>query len=153
MARFWKRRRKKAKRPRPWPVTAAGLLLLAQGFGFAFLTIYVYPTDLVWQLQHAERFFEQLRIVLPTIVFGMLAFVGILVSVDFLRLLTNSWLIAVSVEGISLLVALIYYFNSKPLFLYPVMVYGIFMVMYLNYNDVQDAFKPMKPTEDEGGAE
>jgi len=62
-----------------------------------------------------------------------------------LRVQPAAWVIAMSVQGIQLLVALILYFTHKPGYVYPIMAYGVLMVLYLRYSPVADAFMEQRP--------
>jgi hypothetical protein len=59
----------------------------------------------------------------------------------FFRLWPNAWTQAMFVQGASLALALIFYFIGKPPHIYIIMVCAIFMVLYLNYANVQDVFE------------
>jgi hypothetical protein len=59
----------------------------------------------------------------------------------FFRLWPNAWNQAMFVQGASLLLTLIYYFLGKPPHIFIIMVYAIFMVLYLNYANVQEIFE------------
>jgi len=45
-------------------------------------------------------------------------------------------------QGLNLALALLLYFGGRPAFVYPMMLYGVFMVLYLHQADVQAAFRP-----------
>ena len=45
------------------------------------------------------------------------------------------------VQGASLLLTLIFYFIGKPPHIFIIMIYAIFMVLYLNYANVQEVFE------------
>ena len=61
-------------------------------------------------------------------------------AVGFFRLWPIAWTAAIFVQVCSLLTALVLYFLSKPMHIMFMMVSGIFMVLYLNYADVQAFF-------------
>lgn len=136
-------------RRRTWPVTAVGLLLLLQAAGlFGLGAIYfatVYLLDL-WAPMSAlsieELFSGVVNNVLMSIIFIPLSLLAILVAIGFLRLWHNAWTNAMLLQGLTLLIALILYFTGKPFYVYILMLYSIFMVLYLNYYEVQVAFRP-----------
>lgn len=133
---------------RPWPVTAVGLLLLLQAvvlFGIgAFYFAAVYLLDL-WAplaaLSAEELFLGVLDKTLLSIIFIPLSLLAILVAISFLRLWRNAWTNAMLLQGLTLLIALILYFTGKPFYVYILMLYSIFIVLYLNYHEVQVAFR------------
>ena len=61
-------------------------------------------------------------------------------AVGFFRLWPVAWTAGVFVQGGALLTSLILYFLNKPKHIVIMMVTGIFMVLYLNYADVQAIF-------------
>lgn len=61
----------------------------------------------------------------------------------FFRLWPNAWNQAMFVEGASLLLALTLYFMGKSPHIFIIMIYAIFMVLYLNYANVEGVFEKM----------
>jgi hypothetical protein len=63
----------------------------------------------------------------------------------------SGWLVALLLEGVVLYVCLSLYFGNQfiPL-IYPIMLYGIFMVLFLNSGAVRKAFLPRLLRKDEG---
>ena len=39
------------------------------------------------------------------------------------------------------MIALVRYFSGKPIYVYVMMLYGILMVLYLNYHEVREVFQ------------
>ena len=142
-------------RKRPWPVTAVGLLLLLQAVGlFVCGAVYfatVYLLDL-WAplsaLSAEELILGVVNKVVMSIVFIPLSLLAILAAIGFLRLWRNAWTNAMLLQGLTLLVALFLYFSGKPWYVYLQMLYGIFMVLYLNYRDVRMTFRRKPVVED-----
>jgi hypothetical protein len=142
-------------RRRSWSVTAVGLLLLLQSVGlFVLGAIYfsiVYLLDL-WAplsaLSAEELFLGVVNRVVMSIIFTPLSLLAILAAVGFLRLWRNAWTNAMLLQGLTLLIALILYFTGKPFYVYMLMLYGIFMVLYLNHYDVKMAFRSEPVIED-----
>lgn len=145
-------------RKRPWPVTAVGLLLLLQAvvlFGIgAFYFAAVYLLDL-WAplsaLSIEELFLGVLDKTLMSTIFIPLSLLAVLAAISFLRLQRNAWTNAMLLQGLTLLIALLLYFSGKPWYVYILMLYSIFMVLYLNYHDVQMTFrsKPLVENQEE----
>jgi hypothetical protein len=130
---------------RRWPIRALGLLLLAQAAGlFALGTIYLFrlapPSELT-----RETLLSNLPTSLMSGAFNLMGLLGLITSLSFLRLERFAWLYAMVIQGLSLLMALTLYLRGKPFYIYLIMLYGIFMVIYLNYPEVQSAFKPKPP--------
>jgi hypothetical protein len=63
-----------------------------------------------------------------------------------------AWLMAMLVQGLSLLTALVLYFNQKPGYVYVIMLYSIFMVIYLNYFEFYAASSLISGLEEEDEA-
>jgi hypothetical protein len=141
--KFLKTRRARAPRPsRPWPVTAIGWLLMLEAAGFlAIAALYVsaWATRLAFMPQ---QWIEQRLIGLTGMLFCLLAILSLTSAYGFFRLARAAWMSAVLAQGFSLSLALVQYFGSRPAFVYPMMLFGIFMVLYLHQADVQAAFQP-----------
>lgn len=80
--------------------------------------------------------------------------IGILLglsAIAFFFRFRSGWLIALLLEGVVLYVCLSLYFGNQfiPL-IYPIMLYGIFMVLFLNSGAVRKAFLPRLLRKDEG---
>jgi len=133
---------KKQRPRRPWPVTAVAWLLLLEAAGFlAIAALYVRT----WAVRLAfmpEQWAEQRFIGLYGVLFCLLAVLAVTSAYGFFRLARGAWTSAVLVQGLSLALALVQYFGGRPVFVYPVMLYGIFMVLYLHQADVHAAFQP-----------
>ena len=133
---------------RPWPVTALGLLLLLQSAAlFALGTISLLATSLKLGIT-LETVSEELPHAARGSLFIALALLALLVAINFLRLRPGAWLSAMLVQGLTLLLALSLYLRDHPggrlHYLYLIMLYGLFMVVYLNYGDVLAAFRPKR---------
>lgn len=125
--RVWQERR-------PWPVKALTWLLFIQGI--ALILIGLFNVDLpagFQQIVAETSFFASL---LPL---GVLALVA---AISFLSPRPGAWMVGMLVQGLNLLVALLFYFRYRPdnFFLYAMMVYAIVMVIYLNYAHVPAIF-------------
>lgn len=136
------RRRRGAGDGRPWPVKALTLLLVAQGLGLILIGLL--------SIDHTAGLLEilddySLYATLPPL--GVLALVA---AAGFLGLRTGAWVMAMLVQCLTLLVALIFYFRYRPqnLLIYGMMVYALIMVLYLNYAEVPAIFRA-QPGEEE----
>lgn len=72
-------------------------------------------------------------------------------SIFFFFRFRGGWLMALLLEGIVLYISLSLYFGNQliPL-VYPIMLYGIFMVLFLNSGAVRKAFLPRFVRKDKG---
>ena len=126
-------------RKRPWPVTALALFLLLQAAGLLGLAAYhVIFADPVSGELTAD--FKNLQAILYLLLFWLALFS----AVGFFRLWLNSWLMAMFLQGLCLITALILYFQSGPDYVYGIMIYAVFMVVYLNHYEARDAFHARK---------
>ena len=90
-------------------------------------------------IKNAES--QQLLIALiESAVLFMLTILALWSAIGFFRLWRIAWTAAMFVQGASLMTSLTLYFLSKPLHITFLMISGIFMVLYLNYADIQTIF-------------
>jgi hypothetical protein len=82
--------------------------------------------------------------VLSSLVFSCISLPLLLVGIAFLAGWRHSWTMAVLFQGLILAFALGVYFRAQHSYIYPVMVFGITMVLYLNYYDVLITFQPIR---------
>lgn len=75
-----------------------------------------------------------------------LGLTAIWVALGFWRLWRPSWLGSTFLQAMLLLLALVQYWRDKPFYVYPVMTYGILMVLYLHHVDVLGAFRSVAPS-------
>jgi len=132
---------------RNWPVLVLGLLLLFQGFSMFFIGgLYTLFIELDWEIT-AEDYLINIPLGLRGGVYIALGILAILAATGFFRLWPGAWMNAVMVQGTSLLIALFLYFHEKPFYIFLIMVFNIFMVIYLNYSEVKEAFhsRPLSP--------
>ncbi len=107
---------------RPWAVSAIALLLVVEMLGLLLLA-----------LVYIHR--------LAAVACVALALLALAAAVGFVRLRRGGWVNAVLVQGGELALALILYFRFQAMYSYPMMLYGVLMVLYLHQADVQAAFR------------
>jgi hypothetical protein len=135
-------RRRARREGRPWPVKALTLLLVVQGLGLVVLGVFSVDHDAgLLQILINDPFYATL----PPL--GLLA---LATAFGFLRLRPGAWVMAMLVQGLTLLVALIFYVRYRPQggIVYGMMIYAIIMVLYLNYAEVPAVFRA-HPAEEE----
>lgn len=145
----------KVAKTRSWPVRANALLLVLQAAGLGGIcAYYVYQTD--WQQEKFEwstdgsltleltEAVEHTVVIVATL--GPPAILAVLAALGFVFLFRAGWMLAMMVQAITLLSCLLLYSDWEPvlgwdpIFIYPVMLYCIVMVLYLNSSDVRAAF-------------
>jgi MFS family permease len=82
-----------------------------------------------------ERQLEQA--VLYAIYFLAPAILLLLAGLGFVLLRRRGWMLASVAQAISLLVCLFFYTDPRPWFVYPIIAYGILMILYLNSQGVR----------------
>ena len=144
---------------RSWPVRANGLLLVLQAAGLAGIGAYdIYQVD--WQEIQQQIEFEATlspelseaaeQAIVVALILGLPAILALLAALGFFFLFRVGWLLAMIVQALALLACLLLYgewetvLYQEPVFIYPVMLYCILMVLYLNSSDVRAAFQ-VKP--------
>jgi hypothetical protein len=133
---------------RNWPVLILGLLLLIQGIISFFIGgLYAVIIEFDWEIT-AEDFLINIPLGLRGGVYIAIGILAVLAAIGFFRLWPGAWLNAVMVQGTSLLIALFLYFHERPFYIYIIMVFNIFIVIYLNYSEVKEAFHS-RPLENE----
>jgi len=75
-----------------------------------------------------------------------------LAAICFLFLFRFGWVTAMLTQVATLAICLMLYLEFKPIVVYPIMVYCILMVLYLNVNDVRLTFFTRKAREEIRGA-
>jgi hypothetical protein len=125
------------RRPRPWTVRAVGLLLLFQAAGYVALSIYLLlPFD--WNTDLTSP--QQVDALSISIILIPAAILAVLSAIGFLFLFRAGWLLAMVMQGATLLGCVTLHFDTKPQAIFPVMLYCIVMAFYLNSFDVRVAF-------------
>jgi hypothetical protein len=125
------------RRSRPWTVRAVGLLLLLQAAGYVALSIYLLlPFD--WNTDVLSS--QQTDALYVSIILIPAAILAVLSAIGFLFLFRAGWLLAMTMQGATLLGCLTLYFGTKPQAIFPVMLYCIIMAFFLNSSNVRFAF-------------
>lgn len=128
-----------------WPVTAVGVLLLLQALGLSAVGASSFS---------ALRFEAPIPLDGPEGVivgsgFLVLASLALVAAAGFLRLWSGAWLVAMLLQGLSLVTSLLLYLylQEVPGYLYAAMLYYILVVLYLNSHDVRTVFQqnPLEP--------
>jgi hypothetical protein len=137
MRRFFRRtpRSTSAKREIPATIAVSGRLLGLQSLGLLFLANLTAPDQPL-----AGRTFDELW---QAGLFIVMAFVSVLAALGILRLRPLAWNAAMILEGAILLLTLSLYRGERPFYIYPLMVYGVLMVLNLNQPELRRSF----PTE------
>jgi hypothetical protein len=128
---------------RPWTVRALGLFLLLQAIAYGTLGIYLLlPVD--WRAAAEHRVDWMLSQQIDALSVGIIlipaAILAVLSAIGFLLLFRAGWLLAMAMQGATLLGCLMLYFDTKPPAIFPVMLCCIVMAFYLNSTDVRLAF-------------
>jgi hypothetical protein len=128
-------------RPTPkWSVIIVGWLLLLQTLGLVAIAVYnLVGFQVTWSRIAMVANDDPYRALVSGI-YVLIALVAALAAAGFLDRWPHAWLHAMIVQGVSLAVALVSYFRSRPGYIYLVMAYCAFMVLYLNYYEVRAAF-------------
>ncbi len=138
------------------PVRMIGLLLILQVVGLVGIGVYEFASldweegmnidlELIDPTQPPESELEALALqVAEAAVFVIFflppALMMLLAGLSFLLLKRRGWLLAAIAQGLSLGASLWIYTELNPNYIYPIMVYCILMVMYLNSHDVRVVF-------------
>lgn len=120
---------------RPWPIRVLTWLLALQGLLLALLGLFNMQGEGTVLMRVAEQ--PLYAAVVPLSVMALIAVIG------FLQLRPGAWVVAMLLQGLMLLMALIAYF-SQPLddaVIYAMLFYGVVMVLYLNYAEVPLLFR------------
>jgi hypothetical protein len=114
-------------------VTVAGFALAVQGAAMLATGLALLPEN-VLSLQYP------LLYGLVCLACLLLAGATLLTGLSFLRQSRHAWLNALSLQGLTLLIALLLYWRGQRTFSYPLMLFGLVMVLYLNRADVLAPF-------------
>jgi hypothetical protein len=136
---------------RPWLVSILGLLLLLQAAGLFDLGLFFFTRGLGLNRSLIVEAFITVPInsLALGVVFIPLALLALLAAIGFFRLWRAAWLMAMLLQGLCLLAALVLYFNQRPGYVYIIMLYSILMVLYLNYFEMSTTLPPAASLEEE----
>jgi hypothetical protein len=133
------------------PVIILGWLLLFQAIGLVLISAVNFSRlNIEWELI-PQDFYVDLPAGLRGWAFASLAILALITAVRFLRLRHTAWVHAMLLQGLSLLLAIGLYLQERPFYVYLIMLNCIFMVLYLNYSDVQVAFRSEEVKKNWGG--
>lgn len=120
---------------RPWPVKVLTWLLGLQGVLLGLVGVF--------NLQGGESLLAVLIERPFYATFVPLSILSLIATIGFLRPRPGAWVVAMLVQGLMLLTALVSYFGyaSRAPVLYAMLVYGVVMVLYLNYAEVPLVFR------------
>jgi hypothetical protein len=122
-------------------IRAIGLLLILQAVGLVSTAVY-HASRFNWDRELRDTPSSHALDALAIVgLFALLAILALLAAIGFLLVHRSGWLMAMLVQGATLLICLIYYFRQGPFLVYPVMVYCVIMVLYLNSFNVQAVFQ------------
>jgi len=131
-------------------VRLIGLFLLFQGGGLLAVSVYLIRS-LNGEIPHNQGLFlpTEIEALWGSRLFVPLAILTFFTAINFLLLRPMGWLLAMLIQSLTLLSTLILYFQWQSDFVYPIMLYCIIMVLYLNSSYVRHCFdnKPRSNTE------
>ncbi len=141
---------------RPWAVSALSLLLLLEALLLAglgtLLWFYVESLEVWWQVPILHTYLNTREALALTA--GGLTLWLLISALFFSRLLRWAWVTSLMAQGFLLFIAIYLYLNGAPAqlqaqrehsylayLLYGTLLYGAFMVIYLNHADVQQTLR------------
>lgn len=89
---------------------------------------------------------QVLSTLVESLVLVGVAISGFFTAIGFFNGRRNAWILAVTIQGTSLLLGLIVYFIKKPVHIYLVLLISSLMVAYLSEDEVRAYFKPAANT-------
>ncbi len=120
------------------PIRLIGLLLLLQAAGLAGVVAYEL-SRVDWRRAVSGSLGQAVEAA-DVLLFVPSAVLALLAALGFLFMSRRGWILAALSQGASLAICLWLYSGPAPLYVYPVMVYCILMVLYLNSQDVRVVF-------------
>jgi hypothetical protein len=128
--------------PRPWPVKLMNLLLLLEA---AVMLSIALLHDGPLGLPDSPGVVDIIQAIISnlayTTIFGGLAVLAVVAAIGFWRLWPIGWSLAILVQGLSLVVALVLYFTSRPFYTQLLMLFIVVLVVYLRHSDIQTTFQ------------
>jgi hypothetical protein len=129
------------------PIRIIGLLLILQVIGLVGVGIYEFAQvdwEQDWEQVDPEAIPQEVFEAAAFIFYVPPAVLTLLAALGFLFLRRRGWLLAAISQGLSLGVSLWLYTELDPAYIYPIMVYCILMILYLNSHDVRVVFHPRR---------
>ena len=138
-------------------VTLAGIFLFLQGLIFLLLGILFYTTMPVldWmspiflfspdEIGFFSRYARETGLILISLGVSLAV-----ITLMFFRRWRSGWIMGLLVQGIILGASLIHYFRQDSFFIYPFMVYSIYLVINLNFYEVRIAFQKSADLDNNG---
>lgn len=122
------------------PIRVVGLLLILQVAGLAGFGAYE-AAQVNWrQVDPAAPTPEAMEAATFVVLYAPPAVLALIAAAGFLFMTRRGWLLAAIAQGLSLGASLWLYSERQPYFVYPIMVYCILMILYLNSHDVRVVF-------------
>jgi len=135
----------KPKRPRS--VTILVLLQITQAIGLSIYGVYQLR-NYGWLLSGGgESLIRYIQLVLlegmsSAFVSLFLAIIIVAISIALWFLRKWAWMVAMAIQGVGLLAAIILYFQGRPNYIG--MALGVLLVFYLNQQEIQEAFASLE---------
>ncbi|MDM8527748.1 hypothetical protein QUF58_05980 [Anaerolineales bacterium HSG24] len=128
---------------RPWSVTALTILLVIEAIALVSTGSFKLYEDIYLTSQHLLAGATDMSIAPIGSLSIPLSLLTLVAAFGFIRLWPGAWLNAMSVQGIILSFLLILYFTQtiNNIMDYGIMAYAVFIVVYLNYNEVYATFR------------
>jgi len=102
------------------------------------VVIGLFPTTVAVDLPTDQEDAALSTIWAPLGLFAFVSAIGFFLSQPVARMM------AMASQAIYLVVALLFYFAARPKYVYPIMIFCVVIVRYLNYSEVVDAFRPRR---------
>jgi len=129
-----------------WPIRSISLLLIVQAVGLLSYNIYQIA-QFEWEQEIYDVSFSTEFLYAGTIalIFAPIAIMLFFVALGFSYRRPVAWLAAMMLQGLILLSCLIFYFLPDDKYshdwIYPIMLYTILMVLYINARDIRLIFQ------------
>ena len=94
-----------------------------------------------WRGLRTQPLSEPTNAALAFVFFVPPAILTLLAAMSFLVLRRRGWLLAAISQGVTVAVCLWLYSQYQPNYVYPIMVFGVIVILYLNVHDVRAAFQ------------
>jgi hypothetical protein len=125
------------------PVRAIGGLLMLQVAGLVALGAYQFYhvlSKIDWRDLGPEAPPDPVIEALAVFLFAPPAVMMFVAALGFLFMRRRGWILAAISQGLSLVICLWLYTELQPVYVYPIMAYCVFVILYLNSQDVRTVF-------------